>query len=355
MISVVVPVRNGTATLGRSLSAIVASDTPRGDFEIIVVDDASSDASATIAARYADTVVRLPGRGSGPAYARNRGAELARGDIIAFLDADVMIRRDTLALTLKIFGEYPGLDAISATHDAQPAAPNFLSQYWNLLLHFGEKEHGGLGANFASGYGVIRRSTLVSAGMYDEWRFKTACVEGLELGQRLERAGHDVLLSPDLQVTHLRHWDLRAVSREVWNRSVLLSRSLGYSRTRASVPSEVVFTLSRATIPALAVVAIVALSAAFLPDPQWPVKGALAFAAILLTNFPLLRFYARERGPGFAALAAPVHLLFQSVGAAGLCVGWLMRDAVGDPLPDATTQAYAEVGLETWPPVPRQR
>lgn len=355
VLSVVVPVRDGAATLADCLGGILSTNLERDKFEIIVVDDASTDRSAVIAARAADTVVRLAGRHTGSAYARNRGAELARGEVIAFVDADVRVKPDTLPRMLKTLSDNPGLEAVAAAHDSHPVAANFFSQYWNLLLHYGESSHGGVGGNLGSGCGMVRRSTLLSTGLYDEWRFGVGGLEGIELGQRLERAGHDVLLRSDLQVTHLRRWTARTVLREVWNRSALLARSLGYQRTRTSAPGDVVFTLSRAAIPALAVLGTAALTAAFLPDPSWIFKAALAFAIVGLANLPVLRFYARERGAAFALAVAPVHFFYQSVGAAALCAGWLIRDAIGDRLPDAATQAYAEVGVEMWPPVPRPR
>jgi hypothetical protein len=73
-----------------------------------------------------------------------------------------------------------------------------------------------------------------------------------------------------------------------------------------------------------------------------------------MTNLPLHRFYASARGFGFAAMSAPVHIFVQTVAAAALCTGWVLRYLVGDVSPDATTQAYSEVGLEIWPPIPRR-
>ena len=353
-LSVVVPVRNSAATLSDALRAILASDLPREQFELIVVDDGSTDGSAGIAGRHADTVVRLSMQRPGLAYARNRGAELAAGDVVAFVDADVMIRPDTLSRMLEDLNARPALGAISASLDADPAAHNFFSEYWNLLLHFGEKWYAGIGGNLASGCATIRRSVLISAGMYDEWRFGAGTLEGVDFGQRLNRGGHHVLLSPDLQVKHLKRWTARGVLREVWTRSALLSRSLGYQRTRASAPSEVVFTLSRPAIPALAVFSTFALSAAFLPDPVWPVKVVAFVGITALVNLRVLRFFAQRRGILFSIAAAPVHLFFQADSALGLCAGWLMRDAVGDRLPTAAIQAYSEVGVEMWPPIPRQ-
>ena len=354
-LSVVVPVCNAAATLARVLGAILASDLPRDQFELIVVDDGSTDGSAAIAARHADTVVRLAAQHSGLSYARNRGAELAAGDIVAFVDADVLIRPDTLSSMLDNLHAHPGLGAISATLDAQPAARNFISQYWNLLVHFGERSHAGIASNFASSCGTIRRTVLISTGMYDEWRFGAGRLEGVDFGQRLELTGHRVLLSADLQVTQLKRWTTRAVLREVWTRSALLSRSLGYQRTRASAPSEVVYTLSRPAMPALAVLSTLALSAAFLPNPAWPVKLAALASITVLVNLQVLRCFAHSRGVPFTIVTAPVHLFFQAVSTLGLCAGWLMRDTVGDRLPTAAIQAYSEVGVEMWPPIPRQR
>jgi glycosyltransferase involved in cell wall biosynthesis len=353
-LSVVVSVRDSGSTLGEALAAIRASDLPRDSYEIIVVDDASTDGSVAIAARYADTVVRLSGRCSGPAYARNRGVELARGAIVAFVDGDVVVRQDTLSLMLATLVERPDIDAVSASHADDSGAPNFVSQYWNLILRFGEQRHSARCAQFAPGCGAVRRKAFLSVGMYDEWRFATACLENVELGERLLGKGHGVLLSSELKVTHLKQWDLGSVCREVWFRSRVLARSLGYSRMSAAAPSEVVFTLSRALTPAIALLTTLMLAAAFVPSPHAAAKGGAALAALLLTNLPVHRFYASARGFGFALLSAPLHIFVQIVAAVALCAGWILRDVFGDVSPDATTQAYSEVGLEIWPPVPRR-
>ena len=298
LLSVVVSVRNSASTLRQVLAAIRASDLSRESYEIIVVDDVSADGSIAIAARYADTVVKLSGRPSGPAYARNRGVELARGEVLAFVDGDVVVRGDTFSRMLATLIDHDDVDAVSASHDENAGAPNFISQYWNLLLRFGEQRHAGRCAQFAPGCGAVRRETFLSAGMYDEWRFATACLESVELGERLLGGGKDVLLSTDLTVTHLKQWDLRSVCQEVWSRSRLLARSLGYLRMSAAAPSEVVFTLSRTLIPAVAIVGTLMLAAAFVPSPNAAAKGGVALLALVLTNLPVHRFYARARGFG---------------------------------------------------------
>jgi hypothetical protein len=356
-LSVIVPVRDASATLARALTAILASELRRDDYELIVVDDGSSDGSPQLAARFADTVVRLSGRRCGAAYARNRGAELAQGEVLAFVDCDAMIRPDTLPGMLKILSDHPGLDALSATHDKTAAGHNLVSQYWNLLLHFGEQGQTGTSGDVASPCALIRRNAFLSAGMYDEWRFATAQLEGIELGKRLEDSGSDVLSSRELAIVALREWNFRSLCREVWDRSVLLARSLGYQRTRVAVPSEVVFTLSSTLATFFALLCAVAFSAAFsvafLPRPSVPAKVAIVLLGAMALNLPAYRFFVKARGINFAIAATPLHLLMQAISGLGLCVGWVLRDVVGDRAPDAAIQAYAELGVETWPPVPR--
>jgi Glycosyl transferase family 2 len=353
-LSIVVPSRDSVSSLRSVLAAIRATELPPDKYELIVVDDASTDGSPTVAARFADKIIRLTGMPVGPAYARNRGAELAQGEIVAFVNPDVLVEPNTLPAMLSILAENSGIDAVSASREDSPDA-NFVSQYWNLLLRFGEQRHSGAVGDLASGCSAMRRSVLMSAGMYDEWRFGSGCLEGLELGQRLHRGAHGVLVSRNIQVMHLKEWSVRSVCREVWSRSRMLTRSLGYQSTRAVVPSEVVITLTRAMPPVFAAVSVIALSGAFLPEPSWQAKATIAMVGILVANLPVYRYYAEMRGLAFAICAAPLHFVTQSLAAIALLSGWVLRNTVGDRSPDAATQAYAEVGVEKWPPVPRRR
>src|SRR5438874_6854118 len=77
LISVVVPAHDAGQFLHECIDALMASDLPRSGWELIVVDDASTDETAEIALR-ADRMISVSGRAHGPAYARNRGAEEAR-------------------------------------------------------------------------------------------------------------------------------------------------------------------------------------------------------------------------------------------------------------------------------------
>ena len=106
----------------------------------------------------------------------------------------------------------------------------------------------------------------------------------------------------------------------------------------------------RATIVALGLGAV---AAGFATHRRWLLAaGAALLVLALALNAILLARFARTRGVFFAAAAAPVHLVFELVNGAAMAGGWLTYHLVGDPRPDPTLEAFAEVGVRTWPPVP---
>ena len=107
-VSIIIPVHNGSQYLERCLSAIESSS--YRSYEVILVDDGSTDDSAEIARRHGARVIRLSHR-SGPAAARNRGSEEAKGDILFFVDADIVIKKETIARMVDDFNEKPDVVA----------------------------------------------------------------------------------------------------------------------------------------------------------------------------------------------------------------------------------------------------
>jgi hypothetical protein len=353
-ISVIVSVRNGALTLPRVLTAIVSSNLPRDDYELIVVDDSSADGSAQVAARYADTVVRLTGRCSGAGYARNRGAELAQSEILVFVDADALVQPDTLQRMLKTLSDHPQVAALAAAPSQISESRNLVSRYANSLVNFGERRanRANVGA-VGSPCTAIRREAFIAAGMYDEWRFRNTGVEGMELSTRLRAAGKEISPSKDACITLIKRSSLLVCCLDVFRRSVMVARSIGYQRAREVVPGDIIFTLSRQAAAVLGALFVAVVSAEFLPHPSVWLGVSVGLAGFLVINFREFAYFAKTRGVAFALSAIPLHFLMQATNTVGLCTGWILRDAFGDSAPDAAIQAYAEVGVETWPPVPR--
>src|SRR5215212_4386650 len=272
-LSVIIPVHNGGAHLPRCLDALRASDLK--SYEVIVVDDGSDDDSADAARARGFEVVRLDAR-RGPAAARNEGARRARGNILLFLDADVVARPDTLARVETFFREHEENAALFGSYDDAPDARGFVSQYKNLAHHFIHQRARADAETFWAGCGAVRREAFAAAGGFDETRYTRPSIEDIELGRRLRRRGFRITLDRELRVKHLKRWTLASLLR-----ADVRDRALPWSRLileEGSMPRDLNL---RAGDRASAVLACAALL-------------ALAFASVALL-FPAL----------FSSLAAP--------------------------------------------------
>lgn len=353
MLSVIVPAYNGCRVLPHTLEALLASDLPRECWELIVVDDASSDDTAGLAARYADTVVRLPGLPHGPSYARNRGVDVARGDVVIFIDADVVVHPDTLRRFAWVFASRPEIASVFGSYDDRPLGKGLVSQYRNLLHHYHHHENPGEAETFWAGCGGVRTAVFLQAGKFDEWHYRRPSIEDIELGHRICALGHRILLLPEIQCTHLKRWTLGNVLKTdlldrgvPWMRLLLQEGKLG---ARKSLNLKTIEKVNTALVGlSLAIVAVAAL----LRDPRWLWGVPLCLAPVAITNLPLYRFYARRRGLLFALGVLPLHTMYYGLNGLSAALGWLLHHVVGEPGPGDSVEAFAEIGLKTWPPIP---
>jgi glycosyltransferase involved in cell wall biosynthesis len=131
-ITAIIPVFNGERYIEAAIESVLRQTC--GRFEIIVVDDGSSDQTAAAVARYGDLVHYEYQPNSGPSSARNRGIEMATGDFVAFLDADDLWHREKTAIQLARFSDKPELVGC-ASH-----ARNFLSEDAAVAATSGESQ-----------------------------------------------------------------------------------------------------------------------------------------------------------------------------------------------------------------------
>jgi len=326
LLSVIMPVRDGESQLAESLPALRASDLARNRWELIVVDDGSSDRSGEVARRFADRVLRLDGGPHGPAYARNRGAETAQGEILVFVDADVCVHRDVLGRIQDTLSRRPDIVAMFGAYDANPRAPGLVSQYRNLLHHYVHSTQPGEADTFWAGLGAVRRSEFLDAGGFDEVRYPRPQIEDIELGYRLRSRGHRIVLDPSIQGTHLKRWTLPQVVRgdvldrgAPWMRLLIERKAIGAGTLNIGIGEKV--------ITGLAVAGVVALPVAALTGDRvilW--LGSASLLAVLAANAPMIRWFARVRGPRFAAGVVPLRLLYYLLN--GASVGLVLAQRI---------------------------
>ena len=355
-LSVVMPTHQSQLVLPRSLAALAASTLPRAAWELIVVDDASSDDSPLIAAEYADAIVRLPGKARGPAYARNRGSELARGEIIVFVDADVCVHADALARFADVFASSPDVGAVFGSYDANPPAPGFVSQYRNLLHHYHHQQNRGEAQTFWAGCGAVRAEVFAAAEMYDEWHFARPQIEDIELGNRIHALGHRILLLPEIQCRHLKRWTLRdMVATDLRDRGVPWVRLLVAQSTPVR-PRRLNVTAQEKVCTALSCLMVVlTMMALVLGETRIAAAAAVCLVPILVVNRHFYAFFERTRGFWFALRVVPMHVLYYCLNGVAAASGWFMHQLLGGPTADPIMEAFSEVGIQTWPPIPTKR
>ena len=313
-ISIIVPVYNGAQDLRECLSALRAACCPGS--EIIVVDDGSTDASSDVAVEMGVRVLRLP-RNSGPSAARNYGAQHAQGDILFFVDADVVVMAGAASHVLKVFEENPNVDAVFGSYDGRPRAKGMISQYRNLLHHFVHQNGKAEASTFWAGCGAVRRSAFQRVGGFDE-RLCRRAIEDIELGYRLRQAGHRILLDKILHGTHLKRWTLRSMIRtDIFYRAVPWTRLILESK---NAPND----LNLRGDQRLSVVLVI-LGCLFLVLAPLRLEmlafSACAFSGVILLNRHLYAFFCRRGGLFFSAACIPLHFLYYLYSAlAFLCV-----------------------------------
>jgi len=291
-ISVVMPVYNAEGLLGECLAALTASTGV--DFEILVVDDGSTDRSREIAEAHGVRVIASGGR-LGPGGARNRGAEEARGDIVFFVDADVIVRPDTLRRLAGVFAD-PALDGAIAVQAPAMRLRNICSLYKNLWMYHTYARRAGENVPlFYTTAAAIRRRAFMEAGGFDR-NYTNPNVEDTDFGQKLARLGHRIQVLPDLEVEHVKGYDLAGLLRTDYLRSVALARLKLRKRGETMANDTSVPTGYIVSVP-LALLALLALLAGLLAGSGPLLLVALGVVgAILVLNRPFLRLLRRHGG-----------------------------------------------------------
>jgi GT2 family glycosyltransferase len=317
-ISVVIPVYNAAATLGECLNRLFQSRYP--NFEVVIVDDGSTDATRRIAAAFPCRIVPSGGR-VGPAAARNVGAQAASGELIFFIDADVMVRPDSLAAVAAGF-ERLGVDGLIGLQSREMRHRDLCSQYKNLWMRYTYEVLDADVPLFYTTAAAIRRSVFLASGGFDVG-YGGPNVEDTDFGQKLQGQGYRVRVLPDLEVEHVKAYSLAGLLRTDWHRAVALTRLKLRKRGRSdlatndtSVPSSYVW-----SIPTAGVAAVAAMAYAISGWSPALVVGTGAAAAVMTLNRGFLGFIWESEGV-FRGMGASVLMLVELlVSGAGACYG----------------------------------
>ena len=219
-ISIVVPVYNGAATIEACVRSLLLIEDPSELFEIVVVDNASSDQTSSILAGYRDRIRVLQERIRGASAARNTGIRNARGKIIAFTDADCIVEPQWLR------------EIVPPLRDREvgiAGGPILSTSPCNRIEKFGERIHdhrrsiedpfpSAITMNWAS-----RRDVLEDVGLFDESLLRG---QDADLARRIRMHGYRLVYCPRAVVHHRNESTLRGLFLEgvAHGRAVVLMR-----------------------------------------------------------------------------------------------------------------------------------
>lgn len=308
---VVVPAYNTSATIRRCIEGLFAAGFATDD--IVVVDDGSTD--DTIAQVKALGVsLRGMGQNSSAAAARNAGASVGTGDIILFVDADVVVASDVRTVLERFFTDQPEYAAVFGAYDDRPAAPGRVSRIRNLLHRHVHLENAGPAITFWSGCGAVRRPAFDAIGGFDQ---SIDMMEDVDLGLRLTLQGERIMLLPELQGQHLKAWTMIGIAKtDLFNRAIPWARLLKRPKF-ADLPETLnISTTSRVSAVAVAfcLAGILALAVA----PGWALLAiAASLAALVVANAKFIGTLRRDNGLLDALTAIPVLWLHYLCGGLG--------------------------------------
>ena len=305
-ISVVMPVYNAERLLEECLAALRAND--HAAYEILVVDDSSTDRSREIAAAAGCRVIPSGGR-LGPAGARNRGVAEASGDVLFFVDSDVMVRPDTLRRLAEAFTADPTLDGVIAVQAPAMRFRNICSRYKNLWMYYTYARRAGEDVPlFYTTAAAIRRQAFLDSGGFD-LNYRDPNVEDTDFGQTLARQGYRIRVLPDLEVEHVKGYDLRGLLRTDFLRSMSLARLKLRKRADTmgndtSVPTGYII-----SVPLVGLAVVLLVAGLLLGSGALLVGTILALATVFMLNVPFLRLLRLHGGMAVGALGAGLLLV----------------------------------------------
>lgn len=314
--SAVVPVFARTpaarADFARCLAALAACDPPPA--ELIVVDDGSPEA---VAAPGATLLLRQAN--AGPASARNAGAAAAKGDIVVFVDADIVVPPDTFARLAVGFAADPDAAAIWGTVTAAHPHPGVVSRYKNhthrhfTLAQARETRH------LTTMLAAVRRDAFVAAGGFDT-RLTTVSVEDVELGRTLYDRGERVILDKALAAEHRHHFTFVSALRNDFHKARHHARTTLARRLRGDASVGLAGPGERRQLHYLVGVplGVGALGAAL--TGRWTLSAGLT-AALLAWESDLWGYLRREEGLRFAIACVPLMLVERTTVAAAVLAG----------------------------------
>lgn len=320
LVSIIIPVRNGGKTLDVCLRSIKRSYYK--NHEVIVVDDHSTDNTVAIARSYKCTVLQAEA-GHGANSARNFGANHAKGDILVFIDSDIVIARETvLGITETLEEDF--IDAVVGIYTAKHRHESFVSQYKNLWVRYSYiKSSPAIDWLFGAISG-IKRQAFEKLGGFNADLLARHGHDDIELGKRFARANLNIVLDMEIEVEHLKEYTFLSFVKNEFHRSLGFAElATRFGETTKSVRKGFVNVYPTFVLSTLFSIVILAVFAASMGGyiSRWYLVGAIGI--YILMNIRFLNYLEQVRGLFAMLVMAPFLFIDHVVCFMGSIVGIL--------------------------------
>lgn len=200
MISIVIPAYNAEALISKCLNALENQSIDPSEYEIIVVDDGSTDDTANVVQSF-ENVKLIKQNNQGPAAARNNGALNAQGDIILFTDSDCVPRNNWVEEMIHPFeleSDLVGVKGVYITEQEELAARFVQAEYEDKYDVLKKEKYIDFVDTYSAGF---KRDVFLHFNGYDT-SFPVACAEDVELSFRMAAKGCKIVFNPNAVVCH---------------------------------------------------------------------------------------------------------------------------------------------------------
>jgi len=212
-ISVIIPNYNKSVTIGKCLEAAFSSRYE--NFEVIAVDDCSTDNSVEVIKKFPCKLIQLE-KHSGASKARNTGAENSSGEVLFFTDSDCLLKEDALALASKTICESKNI-VIGGTYTRLPYDDSFFSTFQSIFINYSETKK--KDPDYIPAHALIIDAQLFrdSGGFQEDF---LPILEDVEFSHRLRRSGCKLVMNPEILVQHIFNFSLLRSLRNAVRKSM---------------------------------------------------------------------------------------------------------------------------------------
>ena len=316
-ISIIIPSFNSSKTIEECLNAATKLD--YGNYEVIVVDDASRDNSAKIIKKFPCRLIRVKNN-VGAAESRNIGARHAKGSILLFMDSDIIIPRNALKLAVRFFYEKK-TDVFFASFNPRLRFKDFFSQYKHLYLCYYYKKQAETLHTLDTSFTFIKKKVFNDFHGFNK---NIRVSEDIDLGVRLTGKGYKIYQAKNIQMEHIKHYTFKDFIKTDLIRSERISKiflSSLFGKRKSKKKSFYLRPMNiYVSIPLCSLILIVSVLSIIFKNSVlgWITKGLLM--SFVIVNIDFWNYLRKVNGIFFALKASFINFVDMLIMNAGVIV-----------------------------------